>query len=92
MRWPALFSRRQRAAGRHAMPVRRPGSWAEIALPPPAAPAPIVPDPQPAPSLPSVRPKVRLGFTDGTQVEVPDTSGEFRALRALADRIIDRAG
>jgi hypothetical protein len=116
--WP-FRRRRQRQddyVGRH-----RPGSWAEVALPPaiegtrvdtvldgPDATVTIAPTPAVVaapPTLPSVseiaelaavaelvgdvnHTKVRLGFADGTSMELSDAAGETEALVKTARRLL----
>jgi hypothetical protein len=68
------------------------------AIPPPlvAPPAPLPPDPGRLPSAPPSafehvdprRPKVELGFRDGTSVQLDESSSVSRALRDAAARIL----
>jgi hypothetical protein len=78
-----------------------PTAWAEVALPPPIAEAvvatpvvvPVVlPTASPVVSpVPAKRAAVRLGFADGSSVEVDDASGESQALLATASRLLGLA-
>ncbi len=102
-----LFRRRRRTAEAAYVPyVPRHAGWAQTALPPeaaapppPAAPpvpvAPTVPVPRatarPAPPPPGA-PGVRLGFADGTEVELDGSDPSARALRTVADVIVRGLG
>jgi len=93
MRWLGFFRRRRRPAGRHAsLPGHRPGTWAEVALPPrvQVVPPPSVPEAlleTPSPMAPT-QPRVRLGFADGTSVEIDSASQASTALRETASRLL----
>jgi len=58
-----------------AVPVQRVPSWAQAALPP---------DPDEAAP-------VRLGFSDGSQVDLPAEDPRARALRAVADSLVQES-
>jgi hypothetical protein len=108
MRWLTLFRRRRRLVGGDVgLPDHRPGSWAEIALPPCVEPEPAdatappaqlaapakSPAPQPvhqlmaAPIVPR-QSRVRLGFADGTSVDLEEESGTSEELKATASRLL----
>lgn len=57
----------------------RPGSWAEVALPPRQTTA----------TDPQTTPHVRLGFTDGSSVNLDSDSRQAAAFREAAARLID---
>jgi hypothetical protein len=62
-----------------------PGSWATPALPPLEAPVEITAEPPPAP-------EVQLGFADGSLVGLDATHPSARALRAVADMLVQDSG
>jgi hypothetical protein len=87
MRWLTMFrNRRRRAAARSGASAHRPGGWGLVALPPPpAGTQSVTHEPQ--------RPKVGLGFADGTSVEIDGRSGYSDALRHAASTLMgDRPG
>jgi len=79
--WPR---RARRSVSRAEIPVTAavpaaypaPRTWAEPALPP-------APEPPPAPAA-----GVRLGFADGTEVELDGSHPSTVALRAVADLLV----
>lgn len=90
-----VFRRRKKAerAGVHRRTVY---AWSTVALPPPVpaaamAPAPIIPPPASSVtrSATNARANVRLGFHDGTSVELDDSCGASQALRDVAARLTD---
>jgi hypothetical protein len=83
MRWRWPWRRRSRvAAGLGELTTFRPGSWADVALPP--AEEPAVRKVVPSPGVPPVR----LGFADGTSVDVDESSADSQALRAAVRRLL----
>jgi hypothetical protein len=89
VRWLRVFRRRPKQAeyvGRH-----RPGSWGETALPPPIEGNrvdAVLDNVEPAVTIAPRQAKVRLGFADGTSMELSDGSGESDAFRATASRLL----
>jgi hypothetical protein len=68
--------------------------WAEVALPPPLESTAWSPDTEPvvevlATAFAGSRSTVRLGFADGTSVEVDSESAESDAFRATATRLLE---
>jgi hypothetical protein len=68
--------------------------WAEVALPPPLESGTWSPEAEPvmevlAPAFAGSRSTVRLGFADGTSVEVDSESAESDAFRATATRLLE---
>jgi hypothetical protein len=57
----------------------RPGSWGTA----------TVPLREPPPDDPAAAPRVRLGFADGSSVNLDSDSREAAAIRAAAARLID---
>jgi hypothetical protein len=82
MRWPWRRHGRRRRADAHVPPAldRLAAEWGETFLPQPLPQAAVV-DP-PATST------VRLGFGDGTEVELDEGSGESRMMHAAAAGLI----
>jgi hypothetical protein len=75
-------------------PAERPKLWAEVALPPPLETATWAPSEEPvvaapAPAVVRSSSTVRLGFADGTSVEVDSESAESAAFRATATRLLE---
>jgi hypothetical protein len=99
MRW--LGRRRRRPSESGEMPAAsfHRQAWAEVALPPPLDAPPL----EPATWSPATEPvtdvfppvlvgsvsRVRLGFADGTSVEVASDSAESDAFRATATRLLE---
>jgi hypothetical protein len=73
MRWPRLFRRRRRTED--YVGRHRPGGWAEVALPPPTE--------------HEHTSRVRLGFADGSTMDLADGSGQAEAFRRAAARLIN---
>lgn len=85
MRLPWLRrTRRPESAAAPDISPYRPGSWFDVALPPGGPPVRVLDQPpvSPEPGL-----SVRLGFEDGTLVDVEGEPG--RALREAAGRLLD---
>ncbi|MDQ1745814.1 MAG: hypothetical protein QOD07_77 [Frankiaceae bacterium] len=74
-----LFRRRRRTADAGYVPYapRHSAAWAQPAVPPPVPAQPAQPDPA-----------VRLGFADGTEVELAASHPNAVALRAVADLLV----
>jgi hypothetical protein len=88
VRWFGLFGRRRR--GRHHYPLTttdRVGSWAAVGVPPSTS--ELVTNPvEPLSAAGPTRVSVRLGFVDGSSVDIDDASGTSEALRAMASRLL----
>ena len=106
MRWLRLLRRRRRVVGGEiGVPAHRPGSWGKVALPPPLPGEPArseVPAAAvmgdavgPLPPLPSelvaAQSTVRLGFADGSQVDLEDGTGAADEFQATASRLLGAA-
>jgi hypothetical protein len=94
MRWPSPFRRRRDVYAELALNADRPKPWAEVALPPPLEAQSWSPAAEPvieafAPALAGTRSTVRLGFADGTSVEVDSASAESDAFRLTATRLLE---
>jgi hypothetical protein len=94
VRWLGLFRRRREDLVAATAASERPKLWAEIALPPPLETATLSPSEEPVvealePALAGTRSTVRLGFADGTSVEVDSESAESAAFRATATRLLE---
>jgi hypothetical protein len=97
MWWSGRFRRRRDERDATAEPTYRPALWAEVALPPPLEAPAWSPADEPvieafAPALAGSRSTVRLGFADGTSLELDTASGESDAFRATAMRLLGAAG
>jgi hypothetical protein len=80
----------RRLSGRQDPPARHAARWAEPALPPatPVVTPPVTPPATPVVTAVEPVPGVRLGFVDGTQVELDRGHPSARALRAIADLLV----
>lgn len=79
MRWPWSRRRRGKAAVVSAQSrTFRPGSWADVAYPPAEQPTVRL---IPASESSS---RIRLGFADGTSLDVEESSPESAALQGVA--------
>jgi hypothetical protein len=92
MWWSGRFRRRRDERDAAAEPIYRSAPWAEVALPPPLETPAWSPPDEPvteafAPALAGSRSTVRLGFADGTSLELDTASGESQALRDFAARL-----
>jgi hypothetical protein len=92
MWWSGRFRRRREQRDGPAESTYRSMPWAEVALPPPLeAPAWSPPDESVTEGLASAlvgsRSTVRLGFADGTSLELDTASGESQVLREFAARL-----
>jgi hypothetical protein len=88
MRWPWRRHGRRRRTDTPQQPKVDPwaASWGETFLPqPPLRSAAVTPVPTRASALSAT---VRLGFGDGTEVELDETSGESRMMHAAAAGLI----
>jgi hypothetical protein len=84
MRSPWSWRRRRKAAVAAAeTTAHRPGSWADVALPPAEG---------PAVTIRSRSPRLQLAFRDGTRVDVAPNGEEGAALWAAADQLLDASG
>jgi hypothetical protein len=85
MRWPWRHRGRRRR-GDVPVPSRAvtwDATWGTSFLPPaPAEAAQLQPQPQPSAA-------VRLGFSDGTELELKDDSGESELFRQVAARLLN---
>ena len=82
----------RKKAPRLGVPTRTPYVWADVAVPPPIEPNSDAAT-QNLPESPRARgtgrlARIRLGFADGSQLEIDDESENSRALRRLADVIL----
>jgi hypothetical protein len=102
MRWLRLFRRRRPVVGGEiGVPSHRPGSWGKVALPPPlpgedarseipaaAVTGDAIGPPTPPSELVAAQSSVRLGFVDGSQVDLEDGTGAADEFRATASRLL----
>jgi hypothetical protein len=85
MRWPWRRIGRRRRAETPVAPAadRWAAEWSETFLPQPPLQAAVVDSPSTS--------TVRLGFSDGTELELDEGSGESRALRDIAATLTRRS-
>jgi hypothetical protein len=93
MRWP--WRRRGRRRSSDALPLVQidpwAASWGDTFLP--QLPLPLPPQPPHRSAVVESLPTstVRLGFSDGTELELDESSGESRALRDIAATLTRRS-
>jgi hypothetical protein len=85
MRWPWRRLGRRRSSDAPPRPPVDPwaASWGDTFLPQPPLRAAVVESPPTS--------TVRLGFSDGTELELDESSGESRALRDIAATLTRRS-
>ncbi|HTW21823.1 MAG TPA: hypothetical protein VME70_16630 [Mycobacteriales bacterium] len=90
-----MFGRRKRKAAKLGPARRTAYEWSAVALPRPVPVTEVVAEPAAAPMTTvqaPVRSSVRLGFADGSSMDIDDASVVSDEIRATARRLLEASG